>query len=70
MTLKFLRTISLALTAVALLSAATAHAQFRTSVQGVVTDPQGAAIPNATATLVHEGTGATATRTSDTSMPV
>ena len=30
---------------------------------GIVTDSTGAAIPSATVTLIHEGTGATATRT-------
>ena len=32
-------------------TASLAHAQFRTSVQGVVSDPTGAAIPGATLTL-------------------
>lgn len=33
-----------------------AHAQFRTSVQGVVTDPEGALIPGATLTLTNQAT--------------
>ena len=36
------------------------HAQFRTSIQGVVTDPTGAVIPGATLTLTNNGTGAKA----------
>ena len=44
-----------------------AHAQFRTSVQGVVTDPTGAVIPGATLTLKNNSTNATVVRTSDSS---
>ena len=40
-----------------------AHAQFRTSVQGVVTDPTGAVIPGATLTLKNNSTNATVVRT-------
>jgi len=42
-----------------------AHAQFRTSVQGVVTDPSGAVIPNAKLTLKDNATNETTLRTSD-----
>jgi len=45
--------------------AAPAHAQYRTSIQGVVTDPQGAVIPGATLTLTDQGTNAKVVRTSD-----
>jgi hypothetical protein len=44
---------------------ALAHAQYRTSVQGVVTDPTGAAIPGATLTLKNNSTNETVVRTSD-----
>jgi len=44
-----------------------ASAQFRTSIQGVVTDPSGAVIPGATLTLTDNGTGAKQVRTSDSS---
>jgi hypothetical protein len=46
-------------------AASGAHAQFRTSVQGVVTDPTGAVIPGATLTLKDAANNATVTRTSD-----
>ena len=42
-----------------------AVAQFRTSIQGVVTDPTGAVIPGATLTLKNLSTNETITRTSD-----
>ncbi len=45
--------------------AASLHAQFRTSIQGAVTDPTGAVIPGATLTLTDVGTNQTITRTSD-----
>jgi hypothetical protein len=44
-----------------------AHAQFRTSVQGVVTDPTGAVIPGASLTLKNNSTNETVVRTSDAS---
>jgi hypothetical protein len=47
------------------MSAAPARAQFRTSIQGVVTDPTGAVIPGATLTLKNNATNETITRTSD-----
>ena len=42
-----------------------AHAQFRTSLQGTVTDVDGAVIPNAKLTLKDNATNALITRTSD-----
>ncbi len=42
-----------------------AFAQFRTSIQGVVTDPEGAVIPGATLTLKNLSTNETVVRTSD-----
>ena len=44
---------------------APAFAQFRTSIQGVVTDPQGAVVPGATLTLKNLSTNETAVRTSN-----
>jgi len=44
---------------------APAFAQFRTSIQGVVTDPDGAVIPGATLTLKNLSTNETVVRTSD-----
>jgi hypothetical protein len=41
------------------------QAQFRTSIQGVVTDPQGALIPGATLTLKDQATNETVVRTSN-----
>ncbi|MGA7156787.1 MAG: TonB-dependent receptor [Acidobacteriaceae bacterium] len=46
-------------------TASFAHAQFRTSVQGVVTDPTGAVIPGATLTLKNNSTNETVVRTSN-----
>lgn len=49
----------------AILIAAAAHAQVTTAtLYGTVTDPTGAAIPGATVTLIHQQTGAAATKTS------
>ncbi len=45
-------------------TASFSHAQFRTSVQGVVTDPTGAVIPGATLTLKNNSTNETVVRTS------
>jgi len=45
--------------------ALSAQAQFRTSIQGVVTDPQGALIPDATLTLTNQSTNQTVVRTSN-----
>lgn len=49
------------------LAGATAHAQFRASIQGTVTDPTGAVIPNAQVTLKDNATNATQTATSNAS---
>ena len=51
----------------ALLLSPALHAQYRTSIQGVVTDPSGAVIPGATLTLTNNGTGEKQVRTSDAS---
>lgn len=47
------------------LSVPTAQAQYRASIQGVVTDPTGAVIPGAKLTLTDTGTNETQVRTSD-----
>src|ERR1700733_5057156 len=52
------------LTLAGCLFGATAVAQFRTSIQGVVTDPQGEVIPGATLTLTNMSTNETIVRTS------
>jgi hypothetical protein len=41
------------------------HAQFRGSLRGTVTDPQGAIIPGATVTLANRDTGQNQTATTD-----
>ncbi len=46
---------------------ATASAQFRASIQGTITDPQGAVVPNATLTLTDTDTGRVLTATSNAS---
>ncbi|HEY9713242.1 MAG TPA: carboxypeptidase-like regulatory domain-containing protein, partial [Chroococcales cyanobacterium] len=51
--------------ALLLLFAASLHAQYRTSIQGTVTDPQGAVIPGATLTLKNLSTNEMVVRTSD-----
>ena len=48
-----------------IVSAVAVHAQFRTSIQGTVTDPQGAVIPDATLTLVDLATNETVIHKSD-----
>lgn len=48
-------------------TSATAHAQFRASIQGTVTDPTGAVIPNAQVILKDNATNATQTATSNAS---
>jgi carboxypeptidase family protein/TonB-dependent receptor-like protein len=50
-----------------LLSAAMAHAQYRTSIQGAVTDTSGAVIPGANLTLTNPATGEKQTRVSNDS---
>ena len=47
--------------------AASLHAQYRTAIQGTVTDPTGAVIPDATVTLTDMATNQTVTHTSDAS---
>jgi hypothetical protein len=53
------------LTMLVMAFAAIAHAQFRTSIQGTVTDPTGAVIPNAKLTLKDNSTNQTTVHTSD-----
>ena len=62
-----LRFLSLSFIAVLVFATASisAHAQFRTSVQGAVTDSTGAVIPNAKLTLKNNSTNETLVRTSD-----
>jgi hypothetical protein len=45
--------------------ATAAHAQYRASIQGTVTDPSGAVVPGATLTLTDKETGRTLTATSN-----
>jgi hypothetical protein len=49
------------------LSAVMAHAQYRTSIQGVVTDATGAVVPDANLTLTNPATGEKQVRVSDAS---
>lgn len=56
------RTVALAICFV--FSAVFAQAQYRTSIQGVVTDPTGAVVPGATLTLTNPATGEKQVRTS------
>ena len=56
-----------AVPAILLAAAGSAHAQFRTSVQGTVTDNTGAVVPNASLTLQNLATNAVVTHTSDDS---
>ena len=53
--------------AAVVLCAGTLHAQFRTAIQGTVTDPQGAIVPGATLTLLDTDTNRTVTATSNAS---
>ena len=48
-----------------ILSAVMAQAQYRTSIQGVVTDATGAVVPGATLTLTNPATGEKQVRTSN-----
>jgi Carboxypeptidase regulatory-like domain len=52
-----------AVTIILVLLAPTARAQYRTSIQGVVTDPSGAVVPGATVTLTNTQTGEKQVRT-------
>lgn len=63
LTKRFLRAIVFAVCA--LFVVASAHAQYRASIQGVVTDPQGATIEGATLTLKNLQTNQTLTATTD-----
>ncbi len=56
--------LALLLVLCSLLSPTLAHAQYRTSIQGVVTDSTGAVIPDATLTLTDPATGQTQLRQS------
>jgi len=47
------------------LSAVMAHAQYRASIRGVITDPQGAVVPGTTVTLVNTDTNQAMTAQSD-----
>src|ERR1700746_104727 len=58
---------SFAVLSFTLLLTLTAFAQFTGNIQGVVTDPSGAAIAQAKLTLVNTGTQVTSSTTSDTS---
>jgi hypothetical protein len=57
----------LSLAAGLVLISAAAHAQFRASIQGTVTDPSGAVIPNAKVTLKDNATNSVQTATSNES---
>jgi Carboxypeptidase regulatory-like domain len=65
MKIRFLARVTFACIAVFLLLAVSAHAQFRTSIQGTVTDPDGAVVPGATLSLKDNGTNHVITATSD-----
>ena len=58
---------TLAYIALLLLAGLSAHAQFRASIQGSVTDPDNAIVPGAQLTLKDNGTGKVLTDTSDSS---
>ncbi len=67
MTLNFKRIFGLVAAAMMLSVVGIAHAQFRTSVQGTVTDSSGAVVPNAKLTLRDKATNYTVVRTTDAS---
>src|ERR1700739_3857806 len=62
---RFIRAIVFATCAVFLVSVA--HAQYRASIQGVVTDPQGGIVSGATVTLTNHETKQTLTTTTNDS---
>src|SRR5690242_17698059 len=64
MKIRFLATAWLACMAVVPLTSIPAHAQFRTSIQGTVTDPEGAVVPGAQVTLKDNANGAVMNATS------
>ena len=55
----------LSLLAMGIACSSAAHGQFRASIQGTVTDPTGAVIPNVTLTLIDTDTNATQSATSN-----
>ncbi len=64
----FIRTlVRIGVVLLALIGSPQLHAQFRTSIQGAVTDPDGLPIPGATLTLKDLQTNATIVRTADAS---
>ena len=65
MKIRFLARVTFACVAILLLMAVSANAQFRASIQGTVTDPDGAVIPGATLSLKDNGTNHVITATSD-----
>ena len=62
-----LNLLSLAALLLAFFFTSAAHAQFRASIQGTVTDPQGASVPGATLTLLDTETNRSLTATSNSS---
>lgn len=62
--LKYFARVALVLVSV-VMSVGVVHAQFRASIRGTITDPQGAVVPGATVTLVNKQTNRTVTATSD-----
>ncbi|MGB7640296.1 MAG: carboxypeptidase-like regulatory domain-containing protein, partial [Terriglobales bacterium] len=62
---RFALQLALLVAVCALLSPTLAHAQYRTSVQGVVTDSTGAVVPGATLTLTDPATNEKQVRTSN-----
>src|ERR1017187_8003624 len=65
MNTRFLARVKFACLAVILFAALSAHAQFRTSIQGTVTDPDGAVIPNAKLELKDNANNHVINATSD-----
>ncbi len=65
MKIRFLARLTFAWVAILLLMAVSANAQFRASIQGTVTDPDGAVVPNAKLELKDNATNQVQTATSD-----